>query len=389
MPNLNDAFGWIEDIKREIARLKSGAFLENSSITQGRMRFIGGLLKLDSGATLDGEGTFIWRGAGSIAGDFEVLEGGVIKVGGVLISPIGGGRIMIGAGPNGIILDAATGSLTNGNVTIEGGKATFGVGSAQVVIDGATGMITAGTGAAKVTIDGATGKVVLGALTLDPTTDGGAALFSNGSKLFSNLLAIGLKNSFGEMTIGALASLLSFGDNHVSVGPTGISLAGVRAVDSTDGVKWLGILDSGEIVKVSPSVGGPGSRLSWPFPPSMVTSEYGPRDSPGEGASTFHEGIDFGAAEGTPIPSAGSGVVEFAGESGGFGNCVVINHGGGLKTRYAHMQTLPAVTVGQTVTRGQALGPVGNTGVSFGAHLHFEVEVDGVKVNPRTKLPAS
>lgn len=51
------------------------------------------------------------------------------------------------------------------------------------------------------------------------------------------------------------------------------------------------------------------------------------------------------------------------------------------------MQTLPVVTVGQTVSRGQDLGPVGNTGVSFGAHLHFEVEVDGVKVNPRTKLP--
>jgi murein DD-endopeptidase MepM/ murein hydrolase activator NlpD len=121
----------------------------------------------------------------------------------------------------------------------------------------------------------------------------------------------------------------------------------------------------------------------------MVTSEYGPREAPGDGASTFHEGLDFGASEGTPIPSAGPGVVEFAGDGGGYGNCVVINHGGGIKSRYAHMQTLPVVATGDTVARGQILGPVGQTGVSFGAHLHFEIEVNGVKVNPRAKLPAA
>lgn len=374
MPNLNDIAGWIDDLKRQVARLKSGAFLENASVTAGMLRFIGGLLKLDSGATLDGDGTFRWRGTGSIAGDWEVLEGGVLRVGNVLISPIGGGRIMIGAGPNGIILDGGAGSLTNGNVTIEGGKATFGTGSNRVVVDGATGQVMVGT-----------------SMTLDPSTDGGAVLFSNGSKLYSNTTAIGVRKGSSSLTIGDTLAALLVGGKSITVAEDGISFGGIREVTSTDGVKWLGITGTGEVVMVAPGVGGPGGSLSWPLPPSTVTDEYGPRESPGEGASTFHEGIDFGAPNGTPIPSAGSGTVEFAGmdTDGGYGYCVLINHGGELKTRYAHMNGTPAVTSGSHVARGQILGQVGNTGTSFGNHLHFEVEFQGVRVNPRSKLPAA
>lgn len=168
-------------------------------------------------------------------------------------------------------------------------------------------------------------------------------------------------------------------------------MAGIREVTSADGVKWVGILDSGELVKVAPGVGGPIGSLTWPLPPSTVTDEYGPRESPGEGASTFHEGIDFGAADGTPIPSAGPGTVEFAGfdTEGGYGNYVFVDHGGGLKTRYAHMNALPPVSTGSHVARGQILGAVGDTGTSYGNHLHFEVEFNGVRVNPRSKLPAA
>lgn len=366
----------LADLRAKLEKLEilfRTRYLERSSVDDGIMHFIRSVLKMESGSVLDGDGTFRWRGSGSIAGNFEVLEGGVIKVGGVLISPIGGGRIMIGAGPNGIILDGATGSLTNGNVTIEGGKATFGVGDQKVVIDGATG------------------KVQSGKLSLDPTANGGSIKFADGPEVYADGTTLALYSvatgAFIEVGEDELR-IQGPGVDGVTVDANGVKLISVQKLPSTDGVKaWFGEDEDGYVVKVDPAVGGPIGNLSWPFPPSMVTSEYGPREAPGEGASTFHEGIDFGAAEGTPIPSAGPGVVEFAGESGGFGNCVVLNHGGGVKTRYAHMQTLPTVSVGQTVARGQTLGPVGNTGVSFGAHLHFEVEVNGVKVNPRTKLP--
>lgn len=162
--DLNDLWGWIQKLIRRVSRLESGALLENSSITGGRMRFIGGLLRLDSGARLEGVGTFQWSGAGSIAGNWEVLEGGVIKVGGVLISPVGGGRIMVGAGPVGILLDGGTGTLTMGNIRLEGGKIYVGVGVSQIVIDGATGKITAGNVVVeqnKVTVGGADGDTVL------------------------------------------------------------------------------------------------------------------------------------------------------------------------------------------------------------------------------------
>ena len=144
-PNLNDVVGWIEDIKRQIARLKSGAFLENSSISDGMLRLIRATLRLEGGALLKGEGTFDWTGPGSVAGDWEVLGGGVIRVGGVLISPVGGGRIMVGAGPVAIILDGGTGTLTSGDIRMEGGRIYVGTGASQIVIDGATGRSSPGT----------------------------------------------------------------------------------------------------------------------------------------------------------------------------------------------------------------------------------------------------
>lgn len=129
--DLSAVWAWMDQWERKMSRLFSGAFLENSSVTNGRLRFIGGLLKLDSGATLDGDGTFRWKGEGSIEGDFEVLGDGRFRVGGVLISPLGGGRIEIG-GPGGIILDGATGKLTAGGMTIDptddGGSVIFGGG---------------------------------------------------------------------------------------------------------------------------------------------------------------------------------------------------------------------------------------------------------------------
>lgn len=359
--NLADAWDWIRRIIRRMDRIESGAMLENSSITNGRMRFIGGLLRLDSGARLEGVGTFQWSGPGSIAGNWEVLQGGVIKVGGVLISPVGGGRIMIGEGPVGIILDGGAGSMTTGNVRIEGGKIYVGTGSNLIVIDGATG------------------KVTVGSMVLDPSNHNGMITMPNDAQV------LGFENNL-ELYGPNGAS----GRNGVVISPDWINIAKIPTKPNLEGLFWLGTDVTGKVWKVSQNTGGPiGGPLQWPFPASTVTSEYGPREAPGEGASTFHEGMDFAPPEGTPIPAAGGGTVELAGLNGGFGNCVIINHGGGLKTLYGHMQSAPSVTVGQQVIAGQIIGAVGNTGVSFGAHLHFEVHVNGTPVNPRTKLPIS
>ncbi|KTS09033.1 hypothetical protein [Microbacterium testaceum] len=142
--NVNDSpLEWLIEAVQGLIRENP---FESAAITDGRVRFIGGLLLLQAGARLTGEGTFDWTGPGSIAGDWEVLDGGVIRVGAVLISPVGGGRIMIGQGPVGIILDGGTGTLTMGNIRMEGGKIYAGTGANQVVIDGATGKVTLTSG---------------------------------------------------------------------------------------------------------------------------------------------------------------------------------------------------------------------------------------------------
>jgi murein DD-endopeptidase MepM/ murein hydrolase activator NlpD len=95
----------------------------------------------------------------------------------------------------------------------------------------------------------------------------------------------------------------------------------------------------------------------------------------------MHEGIDLGAAYGTPIAAAGSGTVIYAGWLGGYGNLTVIDHGGGLATAYGHQSRI-AVSVGQQVSRGEVIGYVGSTGHSTGPHLHFEVRINGQPVDP-------
>ncbi|NET51783.1 MAG: peptidoglycan DD-metalloendopeptidase family protein [Merismopedia sp. SIO2A8] len=112
-----------------------------------------------------------------------------------------------------------------------------------------------------------------------------------------------------------------------------------------------------------------------------ITSNFGWRTHPLLGKSRFHNGIDFGASYGSTIRAADAGRVIFAGWYGGYGYAVVINHGGGLATLYAHSSKL-YVKEGQTVQRGDAIAAVGSTGLSTGPHLHFEVRKNGEPVDP-------
>ncbi len=129
------------------------------------------------------------------------------------------------------------------------------------------------------------------------------------------------------------------------------------------------------------SVGGGGSGvLAWPIG-GPVTSGFGWRTHPITGSSRFHAGIDIGAGSGTPIGAADSGTVIISGWQGGYGNTVVVDHGGGLTTLYAHQSSI-AVGNGASVSKGGLIGYVGSTGFSTGPHLHFETRVNGNPVNP-------
>jgi len=123
------------------------------------------------------------------------------------------------------------------------------------------------------------------------------------------------------------------------------------------------------------------------LPASMdyITSGFGYRSDPFTGGGALHAGIDFKGPVGAPIYAAATGTVSFAGRKQGYGNCVEIDHGNGLMTRYAHMSRF-GVTVGQPIEAGNTIGAIGSTGRSTGPHLHFEVRVNGRAVNPRPFL---
>jgi murein DD-endopeptidase MepM/ murein hydrolase activator NlpD len=118
----------------------------------------------------------------------------------------------------------------------------------------------------------------------------------------------------------------------------------------------------------------------WPVR-GWVTSPFGPRTSPFTGIPTFHEGIDIAAQTGTPIIAPADGVVVKAEFSTGYGNMVEISHGYGIKTVFGHNSRLN-VKAGQQVRRGDVISYVGDTGSSTGPHLHYEVRLNGLPVNP-------
>lgn len=128
-----------------------------------------------------------------------------------------------------------------------------------------------------------------------------------------------------------------------------------------------------------------GKRLAslptnWPVE-GWVSSGFGERTSPFTGKKEFHKGMDIVAPVGTPVLAPGGGTVTFAGETEGGGVTVILDHQGGLVTSYGHLRDAN-VAKGQTVSRGQCIGHVGDLGQATGPHLHFEARQDGAPVNP-------
>lgn len=163
-------------------------------------------------------------------------------------------------------------------------------------------------------------------------------------------------------------------------------LAAARAAEAAaaEASKNVGTSSSGKAEAPStPSTPSTPTASGWTRPSGgYVTSEFGYRIHPIYGTRRLHGGIDIGG--GGPIVAARAGTVTFAGYSSSWGNYVRIDHGGGLATLYAHMQSDLRVSVGQSVSAGQHLGTMGTTGESTGVHLHFEVYQNGRRINPRT-----
>ena len=127
-----------------------------------------------------------------------------------------------------------------------------------------------------------------------------------------------------------------------------------------------------------------GGQLLWPAA-GPTTSGYGYRTHPIFGDSRMHTGIDIGAPYGAPVIAADDGSVVFVGAMGGYGNVVVIDHGGGLSTTYNHLGSY-LVSTGQSVSRGSQVATIGCSGYCTGPHLHFEVRVNGSPVDPMPYL---
>jgi hypothetical protein len=341
--DLSDFNAELVDLKRRITRLESGSILEASSIDRGGMT-----VRAAEGIRVEAPGTIM------VGGDEPVTLG---QFGGQAQIAVGTEGLIFGEGGYLVVRYADHNVLSaNASTTsIDGpGEAGVVVSSNAVRVDGpgdievnvaSGGIQLVGPGGSRVSIEGGSVGIVVDGNTAIAFYDSGHILVNRGL--------------IPQLPSGMTGEYLVLGSDN-------------RLYRTQGG-----------------SGGGPGgSRFQWPFSLDLVTSEFRPPDRPS------HEGIDFGLGianiEGTPIPCMGSGTVSrilAEGQGHGWGNGVVVDHGtvlgNNLRTLYAHMYQPPAVSLGQQVGKGQTLGGIGNTGNSFGNHLHLETHVNGVPINPR------
>lgn len=338
--DLNALWDWVDRVVRRIERVESGAFLENSSITNGRLRIVGGTLRVDSGGTVSIDGTLTVDGVTTVTGRFTVMGPWELS---------GDGEITGDVTITGNV--TSTGKLTqNGEWELNGG------GKIQGDVD-----VTGG------------GKIRAGNLTISPAGDGRVE-FPGGRYL-----------SAGDDAIAVLN-----GARGLVVGTGGLSLLGVPS-GTVDGVShWLGMSAFGQLIAVPKGSGGPtgSGLLRWPFSLDLVTNEFNTTDPAYDPPG--HRGIDFGAASGSPIPAAGAGTVLAVGYDSERGYFVILDHGirdgRQLTTRYYHLIAPSALVEGAAIAKSATVGSVGSTGMSTGAHLHFETRYDGVAENPRAVM---
>lgn len=155
-------------------------------------------------------------------------------------------------------------------------------------------------------------------------------------------------------------------------------LKAIAAAEDAESARIASMLKNGS----SKGSGRYAGSMAWPCPGhTRVSSQFGMRYHPILHYNRMHTGVDISAPSGANLVAVGAGVVVSAGVSGGYGNCVMIDHGDGLVSVYAHMSRI-SVKKGQRLGTGQSIGAVGSTGLSTGPHLHFEIRVNGNPVNP-------
>ncbi len=136
------------------------------------------------------------------------------------------------------------------------------------------------------------------------------------------------------------------------------------------------ILDKKDLLLATPSI--------WPAR-GFITSGFGYRINPITGDREMHEGVDIATQLGNPIDAPSNGIVSYAGPENGYGQTIIIDHGYGITTLYGHLSKID-VKPGEIIKRGQLIGRIGDTGFSTGPHLHYEVRVNGIPVNPMRYL---
>jgi murein DD-endopeptidase MepM/ murein hydrolase activator NlpD len=226
----------------------------------------------------------------------------------------------------------------------------------------------------------------------------GARLLSLAAMVFVVALAVGM--SIPASALSPLAGAVSASGQSVSTGLAGgkasIQAASVSADETVDTgtrdgfqvMSWAQVLASKYAHVDNYQYSGGNGSVRWPFPYQVpISSPFGPRISPCKGCTSFHEGVDFTPGEGAAIFAIADGVVtERDDGNGSYGNYIKITHhinGHTVISTYAHMlHGSSPIVLGQTVKVGDFLGLVGMTGEATGPHLHFEINVDGVTIDP-------
>jgi murein DD-endopeptidase MepM/ murein hydrolase activator NlpD len=202
-----------------------------------------------------------------------------------------------------------------------------------------------------------------------------AAVDPNASRAMERLPAIVKSRAMGGENRAALGPLIAVG-----TGPTEAALGVLSELLGVIGSRLDSVRDSVErrqaLASATPSV--------WPVA-GWLTSSFGTRKDPFTHGPDFHPGLDISADYGVPVLATADATVTSAGSNGAYGNMVTLDHGFGIVTKYGHMSRI-AVTPNQQVKRGDVIGYVGSTGRSTGAHLHYEIWMNGRLTNPMTLL---
>ncbi|MBW0434858.1 peptidase M23 [Leptospira yasudae] len=167
----------------------------------------------------------------------------------------------------------------------------------------------------------------------------------------------------------------------------------VQKISAANGLKKNSTLQVGQNISIPVQVRNASREkvefrkvFVYPVVNAKVTSRYGRRKDPFHtGSGGYHTGLDFGGSQGAPILASADGIVSFTGVNGGYGNTVIIDHENGYKTMYAHCAKI-TIEQGTRVSAGTVIGAVGRTGSATGPHLHFEVFLNGNRINPDAAL---